>query len=189
MYRNYGQSSLWEPLISGYSESSMKNQVIYSSVGMLPTLLFAFLLFAVVGFLFLDLVRTAFTKIDFSWGQALFVLFASLLECSAPMVRKRLCSGLRHSLPSVSGGCRELQHTAGSQYRRSDDTIADLHGADPQVPGISELRPYRRCFYGSLTQPCSQASEWSGNCHSRPSSISQYGNSRDSAGLCQEEPP
>jgi len=74
--------------------------LVYSPVGMLFMLLFAFLLFAVVGFLFLDLARTAFTKIGFSWGQALFVLLASLfgssinipvtnLECSAPMVQER----------------------------------------------------------------------------------------------------
>jgi len=64
---------------------------------MLFMLLFAFLLLAVVGFLFLDLARTAFTKIGFSWSQALFVLLASLLcssinipltnmQCNAPMV-------------------------------------------------------------------------------------------------------
>lgn len=52
------------------------------------------------GFLFQDLARTAFTKIGFSWSQALFVLLASLLgsginipltnmHCSTPLVRER----------------------------------------------------------------------------------------------------
>jgi len=78
----------------------MENRLVYSPMGMLFMLIFAFLLFAVVGFLFLDLARTAFTKIGFSWSQALFVLLASLLgssinipltelECRAPMVRQR----------------------------------------------------------------------------------------------------
>jgi len=74
--------------------------LVYSPVGMLVMFIFAFLLLAVIGILFLDLARTAFTKIGFSWGQALFVLLASLLgssinipvtnlECSVPMVRER----------------------------------------------------------------------------------------------------
>ncbi len=78
----------------------MGNRLVYSPVSLLFMLLLAFLLFVVVGFLFLDLARTAFTKIGFSWSQALFVLLASLLgssinipltnlQCSTPMVRER----------------------------------------------------------------------------------------------------
>ena len=78
----------------------MDNRLVYSPAGMLLMLFLAFLLFIVVGFLFLSLARTAFTKIGFSWGEALFVLLASLLgssinipvtnmQCSAPMVRER----------------------------------------------------------------------------------------------------
>lgn len=78
----------------------MDNRLVYSPVGMLLMLFLAFLLTIVVGFLFLDLARTAFTKIGFSWSQALFVLLASLLgssinipvtnmQCSVPMVRER----------------------------------------------------------------------------------------------------
>ncbi len=74
--------------------------MVYSPVSMLFMLLFAFLLLAVVGFLFLDLARTAFTRIGFSWGQALFVLLASLLgssinipltnmQCNSPMVMEK----------------------------------------------------------------------------------------------------
>lgn len=62
-------------------------------------LILTLLLLAVVSFLFLDLARTAFTKIGFSWSQALFVLLASLLgssinipltslQCREPMVRE-----------------------------------------------------------------------------------------------------
>ena len=92
----------------------MENRLVYSPVGMLLMLLFAFLLFAVVGFLFLDLARTAFTKIGFSWGQALFVLLASLLgssinipltnlQCSVPMVAKRQVRafGIAYRVPVV----------------------------------------------------------------------------------------
>ena len=92
----------------------MENRLVYSPVGMLFMLLFAFLLFAVVGFLFLDLARTAFTKIGFSWSQALFVLLASLLgssinipvtnlECSTPMVRERYVRafGMSYRVPVV----------------------------------------------------------------------------------------
>ncbi|MFA6373877.1 MAG: DUF1614 domain-containing protein [Methanothrix sp.] len=92
----------------------MENRLVYSPVGMLLMLLFAFLLFAVVGFLFLDLARTAFTKIGFSWSQALFVLLASLLgssinipvtnlQCNAPMVRERYVRafGIAYRVPVV----------------------------------------------------------------------------------------
>ncbi len=92
----------------------MENRLVYSPVGMLLMLLFAFLLFAVVGFLFLDLARTAFTKIGFSWSQALFVLLASLLgssinipltslQCSTPLVRERYVRafGIAYRVPVV----------------------------------------------------------------------------------------
>jgi uncharacterized membrane protein len=92
----------------------MGNRLVYSPVSMLLMLIFAFLLFAVVGFLFLDLARTAFTKIGFSWGQALFVLIASLfgssinipvtnLECSTPLVRERYVRafGIAYRVPVV----------------------------------------------------------------------------------------
>lgn len=92
----------------------MGNRLVYSPVSLLLMLIFAFLLFFVVGFLFLDLARTAFTKIGFSWGQALFVLLASLLgssvnipvtnlECSAPLVRERYVRafGIAYRVPVV----------------------------------------------------------------------------------------
>jgi uncharacterized membrane protein len=81
---------------------------------MLLMLFFALLLFMVVGFLFLDLARTAFTKIGFTWGQALFVLTASLLgssinipitdmQCSVPMIRERYVRafGVPYRIPVV----------------------------------------------------------------------------------------
>ncbi len=90
----------------------MDNRLVYSPVGMLLMLFFAFLLFTVVGFLFLDLARTAFTKIGFTWSQALFVLLASLLgssinipltdmQCSAPMIRERYVRvfGIQYRVP------------------------------------------------------------------------------------------
>lgn len=92
----------------------MGNRLVYSPVSLLFMLLFAFLLFAVVGFLFLDLARTAFTKIGFSWSQALFVLLASLLgssinipltnlQCSTPMVQERQIKafGISYRVPVV----------------------------------------------------------------------------------------
>ncbi len=96
--------------------------MIYNPVSMLLMLLLALLLFAVVGFLFLDLARTAFTKIGFSWGQALFVLLASLLgssinipvtymQCSVPMVRERYvwAFGVPYRVPVVeSMSCNTL---------------------------------------------------------------------------------
>ncbi len=96
--------------------------MVYSPVGMLLMLFFAFLLFTVVGFLFLDLARTAFTKIGFSWSQALFVLLASLLgssinipltdmQCSAPLIRERYVRvfGIQYRVPvAESVGCNTL---------------------------------------------------------------------------------
>lgn len=92
----------------------MDNRLVYSPVGMLLMLFLAFLLFIVVGFLFLNLARTAFTKIGFSWGEALFVLLASLLgssinipltdmQCSAPMIREKYVRafGIPYRIPVV----------------------------------------------------------------------------------------
>ena len=92
----------------------MDNRLVYSPVGMLLMLFLAFLLFTVVGFLFLDLARTAFTKIGFTWSQALFVLLASLLgsninipltdmQCNAPMIRERYVRvfGIQYRVPVV----------------------------------------------------------------------------------------
>jgi uncharacterized membrane protein len=77
-------------------------------------ILLAFLLLAVVGFLFMDLARTAFTKIGFSWSQALLVLLASLLgssinipltnlQCSTPLVQERYVRafGIAYRVPVV----------------------------------------------------------------------------------------
>jgi len=76
----------------------MEKRLVYSPFGMLFMLLLVFLLLAVVGLLFLDLARTAFTRIGFSWEDALLVLLLSLLgsginipikrmECTMPIVR------------------------------------------------------------------------------------------------------
>lgn len=100
----------------------MDNRLVYSPVGMLLMLFLAFLLFIVVGFLFLDLARTAFTKIGFSWSQALFVLLASLLgssinipvtnmQCSVPMVQERQIRffGIPYRIPVVENmSCNTL---------------------------------------------------------------------------------
>ena len=92
----------------------MENRLIYNPLGIFLTLLFAFLLFIVVGILSLNLARTAFTKIGFSWGQALFVLLGSLLfssvnipltnlKCSTPMVQERRVRafGIAYRVPFV----------------------------------------------------------------------------------------
>jgi uncharacterized membrane protein len=92
----------------------MDRRLVYSPVGILLMLVFTFLLLAVVGLLFLDLARTAFTKIGFTWSQALFVLLASLfassinipvanLQCSTPLVRERYVRafGIAYRVPVV----------------------------------------------------------------------------------------
>lgn len=77
----------------------MDNRLVYAPARMLFMVFMALLLLAVVSFLFLDLAKTAFTKIGFSWSQALFVLLASLLgssinfpltrlQCREPMARE-----------------------------------------------------------------------------------------------------
>lgn len=92
----------------------MGNRLVYSPVSLLFMILLAFLLLAVVGFLFMDLARTAFTKIGFSWSQALLVLLASLLgssinipltnlQCSTPLVQDRYVRafGIAYRVPVV----------------------------------------------------------------------------------------
>ncbi len=88
--------------------------MVYNPVGMLFMLLLAFLLFAVVGFLFLDLARTAFTRIGFTWSDALLVLLLSLIgsginipvknmECRTPMTTERYVRafGVTYRVPVV----------------------------------------------------------------------------------------
>lgn len=88
--------------------------MVYSPAGVLFMLFLVLLLFVVVAFLFLDLARTAFVKIGFSWSQALFVLLASLLgssinipltrmTCSAPMVTEQYIRafGVTYRVPVV----------------------------------------------------------------------------------------
>lgn len=92
----------------------MENRLVYSPLGMLFMLLLTLLLFAVVGFLFLDLARTAFTRLGFSWSDALLVLLGSLLgsginipltsmKCSNPMVTERYVRafGVTYRVPVV----------------------------------------------------------------------------------------
>ena len=78
----------------------MEHRLVYNPLGMLFMFLLAILLFAVIGFLFLDLARTAFTKIGFSWSQALFVLLASLLGSGINIPVKNLES----KTPAVTEG-------------------------------------------------------------------------------------
>lgn len=100
----------------------MDRRLVYSPVGILLMLVLTLLLFAVVGMLFLDLARTAFTRIGFSWSQALFVLLASLfassinipvtsLNCSTPLVRERYVRafGIAYRVPVVDmNSCQTL---------------------------------------------------------------------------------
>jgi uncharacterized membrane protein len=57
----------------------MDRRLFYNPASLLFMLFLAFLLIVVVSFLFLDLARTAFTRIGFSWEHALIVLLASLV--------------------------------------------------------------------------------------------------------------
>jgi len=57
----------------------MDRRLFYTPVSLFFMLFMAFLLFAEVSLLFLDLARTAFTRIGFSWEHALIVLLASLV--------------------------------------------------------------------------------------------------------------
>jgi len=92
----------------------MEKRLVYSPAGILFMLLLVFLLFAVVAFLFLDLARTAFVKIGFSWSQALFVLLASLLgstinipltrlTCTTPMITEQYVRafGVAYRVPVI----------------------------------------------------------------------------------------
>ncbi len=92
----------------------MEHRLVYSPVGIIFMLFLAFLLFVVVGILFLNLARTAFTRIGFSWEAALLVLLISLLgsginipiknmECSKPIVRDRYVRayGVTYRIPVV----------------------------------------------------------------------------------------
>lgn len=86
--------------------------MVYNPFGMLFMLLLAFLLFFVVGFLFLNIISTAFTKIGFTWQHALILLLASLLgsninipltnmKCSTPMVTEKYVRvfGITYRIP------------------------------------------------------------------------------------------
>ena len=88
--------------------------MVYSPLGMIFMLLLALLLLAVAGFLFLDLARTAFSRLGFSWSDALLVLLLSLLgsgvnipitkmECSTPMATERYVRafGVTYRVPVV----------------------------------------------------------------------------------------
>lgn len=92
----------------------MENRLVYSPLGMIFMLFLGILLFAVVGILFLDLARTAFTRLGFSWTEALLVLLASLLgsginipitnmKCSTPMVTDKYVQafGVTYKVPVV----------------------------------------------------------------------------------------
>ncbi len=92
----------------------MENRLVYNPIGMLFMLILSFLLFFVVGFLFLNVVGTAFTKIGFTWQHALVLLTASLLgsginlpvksmNCSTPMVTDRYVRvfGVTYRVPVV----------------------------------------------------------------------------------------
>ncbi len=90
--------------------------MFYNPVGMIFMLLLAFLLFVVVTFLFLDLARTAFTRIGFSWQDALIVLLVSLIgsginipvanmKSAEPMVHDEYVRvfGVVYRIPVVEG--------------------------------------------------------------------------------------
>jgi uncharacterized membrane protein len=92
----------------------MEKRLVYSPLGMIFMLLLVLLLFAVAGLLFLDLARTAFSRLGFSWGDALLVLLLSLLgsginipitrmECSTPMATERYVRafGVTYRVPVI----------------------------------------------------------------------------------------
>jgi uncharacterized membrane protein len=92
----------------------MANRLIYNPISMLFMLILAFLLFFVVGFLFLNLISTAFIKIGFSWQYAFLILLACLLgsginipitnmQCSEPVVTERSVRafGISYRIPVV----------------------------------------------------------------------------------------
>jgi len=57
----------------------MNHRMVYLPVGILAILLLAAVLWATVALLFFGLLSTAFTKMGFSWSDALLLLAASLL--------------------------------------------------------------------------------------------------------------
>jgi uncharacterized membrane protein len=67
-------------------------------------LLLSFLLFVVVGFLFFGVASTAFTRLGFSWGFAIFLLVGSLLGSGVniPIFR------IRSSSPLVTDSCIQV---------------------------------------------------------------------------------
>jgi len=76
----------------------MGNRLVYSPVGIFFIILLAILLAFVVSLLFLDVLRTAFTRIGFTWEDAFVLLLVSLigsginiplttLESETPIVR------------------------------------------------------------------------------------------------------
>lgn len=92
----------------------MENRLVYNPVGLLFMLILSFLLFFAVGFLFLNVISTAFTKIGFTWEHALMLLMASLLgsginipvknmNCNTPMVTDRYVRvfGVTYRIPVV----------------------------------------------------------------------------------------
>jgi uncharacterized membrane protein len=92
----------------------MEHRLVYNPISMIFTAILAFLLFFVVGFLFLNIIGTAFTRIGFNWQHALMLLLASLLgsginiplktlECGAPMVTERYVRafGVTYRVPIV----------------------------------------------------------------------------------------
>lgn len=94
--------------------SRMENRLLYNPISMLFMMILAFLLFFVVGFLFLNVISTAFIKIGFTWEHALLVLLLSLLgsgvnipianvQCSSPVVMQRFVRafGVTYKIPIV----------------------------------------------------------------------------------------
>ncbi len=92
----------------------MENRLVYSPLGLIFMLVLGILLFAVMGILFLELARTAFTRLGFSWTEALLVLLCSLLgsginipvtnmECSTQMVTDKYVRafGVTYRVPVV----------------------------------------------------------------------------------------
>ena len=173
----------------------MDNRLVYSPVGMLLMLFLAFLLFMVVGFLFLDLARTAFTKIGFTWGQALFVLLASLLcssinipitdmQCSVPMVRERnvRAFGVPYRIPVVES--------------RSCDTLLAINVGGAVIPSLISIVLVLRfpaslsyalagiAFVAILTNRVAKPVAGFGNRHTCPSSSLECGSGGNFDGLC-----
>jgi uncharacterized membrane protein len=92
----------------------MDNRLVYNPISLLFSMILALILFFVVGFLFLNVISTAFTKIGFTWQHALFILLASLLgssinipvtnlECKTPMVTEKYVRvfGIPYRIPVI----------------------------------------------------------------------------------------